>query len=493
MVNIKETFSNIMDRFRGNTAKKEQYNQFATGQEWLRNLMATGGISQGFLSDIYNEETLTPHVEMRECVEMYQTNSFIVTGVEALRDILLGRDVRFVSEDTETEKYFNKWGETSDFFRYLPEAVENYIKVGNGYLEPLMGEKSGLPRKWLPVPRACWIWCQREINQKVEMVKGNVKKKNIEQIHYWEEVPSYYRDTNAQRIVVSYDRWSTQQHSIRAVDLGYNLLHIRWGVGHVPMYGRSPLASSVSDGKVLREIERAMAVIARYKAIPRKVITVNPPQGSVQSTTSLDRIIQYWNGMSDLESPIFKNVDMNIQDLSYAGQEPQFQAIVDYLKTKITSTLIPSYYIHGDVTRYAVALEQKNEFNLVCESRRKDISNTIDDFLQWYVTKFNKTPDELRKPSEMGLQLSSDIYIEFGDFDFPTRRELVSEATLQWNAGGITLDEYREALGLDPVGGDLGDAFKHELTSLGPPGQGVPVSPRDISPFEADKNDRGKK
>lgn len=478
---VRETLNRVGKAVLG-SSKKEMQSQYASSNEWMRDLLAHGGLSQQFLSDIYSDEILTPHNEMKECVDMYHTNSFIVTGVEALRDILLGREISFVSTDDETQEYFEKWAIDSDFFRYLPEAVENYVKVGNGYMEPLPGERSGLPRKWLPVPRACYIWCVREIHDHAEMVKGVTRTKKVERTHYWEEVPNYYRNDDAQRVNVSYDRWGTRMYSIRAVDLGYNLLHLKWGVGHVPMYGRSPLASSVSDGKVLREIERAMAVIARYKAIPRKVVTVNPPPNSVQSTVSLDRIIQYWNGMSDLESPIFKNVDINIQDLSYAGQEPQFQALVDYLKSKITSTLIPSYYIHGDVTRYAVALEQKNEFNLVCESRRKDIGSPIDDFLQWYVEKFNSTPDDLRMSSEMGLELSGDVHIEFGEFDFPTRRELVSEATLQWNSGGMTLNEYREALGLDPVEGDFGDAFKYELTST--PDVPVAQSPRMRSPFE---------
>ena len=482
---VRESMGKIMDRVVGTSVKREMAQQYVNSQAWLRDIMARGGLSQQFINDIYNDEILTPHNEMQECVNMYHSNAFVVTGVEALSDLLLGRDIRFISGDKDTQDFFNKWGKDTDFFRYLPEAIENYVKVGNGYLEPLSGQLSGLPRKWLPVPRANFIWVVREMGEHTDIVDGEPQITEVERLHYWEQVPDYFRNDDAQRVNVSYDRWGTQTYSIRAVNLGYNLLHLKWGVSHVPFYGRSPLASSVSDGKVLREMERAMAVIARYKAIPRKVVTVNPASGSIMGSTNLDKMIQYWNGLSDMENPMFKGVDIDIKDLSYAGQEPQFQVAVDYLKQKVTSALIPSFYIHGNITRYAVALEQKNEFNLICESRRKDVANPINDFIQDFVKQFNSTPDSRRKDSERGLKLSKDIYIEFGDFDYPTRSELVTEATMQWNSGGITLNEYREALGKEPLEDDMGDAFKHELTALEP--VSVSPSPRDRSPFDDDE------
>lgn len=441
---IKERFKAIANIFKS----KEQY--YPSGQEWLRDLMTRGaGYGGGFLSDIYLDRVLTPHEEMYECEKMYRENAFITSVVELLKDIIIGRELTVETEDDATREFYEKWFRTSGYYRALGEAIENFIKCGNGYIQILRGLETGIPKKALAIPRVWNIWILKEKDE-----NGN------ERLRYIEELPRYSKGEGVKNFTVYYEKDSTYKKRIRGIEYKNYIQHFKWGISHVSLYGRSPLASALSDGKILREIERAMAVIARYKAIPRKVINITNPDGTPVESTEINEIIEYWNSLSDLENPVIGGKKVELQDLSYSGRELNFQVMIDYLKRKITTAFAPDFYVHGDVTTYAVALEQKNLFYLRVMALRRMIEEQINELLEEIRIKNNSLPRSKRGHNWILLHPAK---VKFGEFDFETKEEERALALNLWNAGLITLNETRVMLGLDTIKEDFGDAYKWEL------------------------------
>jgi len=462
---IRESFSRLSP-FRA----KEDID-YPSAQMWMQRLMMGGTHGGDFLKDIYGDYILTPHEEMWECEKMSRENAFIQTAVEILKDILIGNELTVEAEDDDeyTKDFYDEWIQKSGYKLALAEAIENFIKLGNGYIEILPGLKTGIPRKAIPIPRAWKIWI-------IPDEQGN--------LHYYEEVPKTYRGKEAETVKVNYEGYG-RYRTIRAVEYKNPIQHFKWGISHIPHYGRSPLASAISDNKILREIERAMAVVARYKAIPRKLISINNADGMGISQKEIDNIIEYWNNLSDLENPVIGGKKIDLLDLSYAGQELNYDPMISYLKKKITSVLAPQFYVHGDTTTYAVALEQKNLFYLTVMARRQMIEQPINDLFEEIRIKHNSLPVELRGKDWQPLKKA---WVKFGEFDFETKEEERAMALNLWNSGLITLDEARQKFELPPIGDEQGgNAFKWDITNLQPVQQPMSISPRAI------KDDREKR
>lgn len=426
---------------------------YPSSKAWLQSLMGGGGMTASpFIRDIYHDTVLTPHHEMRLCQMAYYFNSYITSSVELMRDVTMGRDFRIDSEDSYTRNFLQTWADRAHFIQAAREALEGYYITGNGYIEPLMGVTTGAPVRIEPVahPENIWIIPQGESCQ------------------YLEQVPWSYQGSNASAVTVGYGRTApTWRQRIRAINYGLDgLYHFKHGIGPVPMYGRSSIASSISDHKVLRELERAIAVIARYKAIPKKGINLYDVNGRPM-TGSREHIIDYLNNLSDLDNPVFTGVKLDVKDLSYTGDVAHFDTLIDYLKKKVTAAFVPSFYLHGDVTNYAVAQDQKNVWYLKIEAHRDQVGTTFNQLIEDVRLAYNSAGFDLQP-----------AWIEFGEFDYPTKEEERVLALQQWEKGAITLNEVRARLGLPELDDDvIGNAFYWELRQQAPAPAWPPPGP----------------
>lgn len=436
---------NIRETFRGFFRSRETATTW--GELWLKDLIRGGMKGDNFLKNIYQDKILTPHEEMWECEKIYRENAFVVSAIQILKDIILGNKLSVETDDEATREWWERYFENTKFKQALGEAIENFLKVGNGYIEKVYNGRQ-IPSMFYPVARAWAIWILKEGKRK----------------RYIEELPKGYRGENVQNFKVSYSKYDIAQRMIRGIEYKNPLLHLKYGISHVPEYGRSPLASAINDATILKEIERAMAVISRYKAIPRKLLNLKNHDGTGVNPKVLQNIIEYLNSLSDMENPVIGGVEADVKDLSYSSAGINFSVMIDYLKRKLTSAFAPDFYVHGDITTYAVALEQKNLFYLRVMAIRQMIAQPINEMMEEIRTAINLTPRTDRDKDFVVLHPAT---IKFGEFDFDTKAEERINALNMWNAGLITLNEARVRMGLDEIEDEMGEAYKWELSNVG--------------------------
>jgi len=381
-----------------------------------------------FVSDVYSEKTLTPHEEMLECRRLYDTNGLVVSAVQTMRDFIIGDEISVETEDNATKKFFEKFFIDSNFKEALKVAIENMIITGNGYIEV---DNPDYPSKFYPVTRSEFIWLDLDKN-------GNI-------IRYIQEIPGSQLGLKVKQFTLRYI-YGTKR-AVRGIEIpNTKLIHLPYGLSRVEGYGRSPLASVINDGKILREIERALALVARYKAINKKIITFEDATDS-----EVMMIKNYFSNLEDFENPII-NKKVDLADLT--PQQVNLQSLtsyVDYLKRKITSALAPEFVIHGDAPNYATAQAQQRAFIIRINSIREVIEPKLTKIIRKVAIKY---------------KLDQLVQFKFGEFNFELREEKTKRILDMYNAGLITLNEARQELGLDKYEG--GDIFSWETKPSNP-------------------------
>jgi len=387
----------------------------------LWTLIKTSG-NKRFISDIYNEKTITPHEEMTECRRLYDTNGLVVSAVQTMRDFIIGDEIGVETEDNATKRFFDKFFIDSNFKHSLKIAIENMIITGNGYIEL---DNPASPTKFYPIMRSEFIWLDMD-------TKGNL-------IRYIQEIPGSQLGLKVKHFNIKYV-YGTKR-AVKGIEIPADkLIHLPYGLSRVEGYGRSPLASVISDGKILREIERALALVARYKAINKKILSFEDA-----SDSKILAIQRYFSNLEDFENPII-NEKVELADLT--PQQVNLQSLtsyVDYLKRKITSALAPEFVIHGDAPNYATAQAQQRAFIIRINSIREMIEPTLTKILRRIAIKHKLDPL---------------IKFKFGEFNFELREEKTKRILDMYNSGLITLNEARKELGLEQVEG--ADVFSWE-------------------------------
>jgi len=420
------------------TKETSAVNQFS-------NDVAVGGASlrsSNFIKDLFNDRILTPHEEMRQCEVLYRSNAYIPTSVELFTDAVLGREVKIKSKDVRTRLFFQNYI-MPRLLAPLREGVEQMSYKGNGYIEILRGMNTNMPLNFTGMPRPEDVYI---ISKPGEVPTEYVIK---------------YKSTVGMKGLKSYsiNYLGQKIETIRGIGIpSENIIHLKYGISHIPEYGRSSLASAVSDGKIVREMERDLAVISRFKAIAKWIINVRNIDQTAISAEEIEEIEKYFADIQDFENPIVGNKDVTVTDMAYGGKHENLDPMLTYFTKKITSSMAPSFYILGDITNYAVAQEQKNIFFLRVQAVRDQVAKAINPVL---------------KEIAQSRNLSLDVEINFGEFDFPTRELLEKEVQDKFRSGLITLNEARQALGYKKLEDSIGDAFNFELQAPSLLEQGV--------------------
>lgn len=395
--------------------------------------------TQGFLDDLYNEEELDPHEEMQRAEEIYRSNTYVVKGVDTMANALLGRQTTVTTKSDQgadddvkaMRRHFDR-----RLKKEMREAVENAVKTGNGYIT--VKKENGV-YEYSSIPRSEDVYIEYDDD-------FNVK-------YYVVEVPQDIANQRQyQSFKVGYGRH--QERQVRGFRLEKDeVIHLKIGTSHVPVYGRSSLASAADDIKILRELERDQAVIARYKSVPRKILELDDIDGQRVPDTKVAEVKQKLQSMQDYEN-LYTNRSINVKDMSYAGEVPNLQPAIQYFTEKIVSGLAPSFYMFGKESTYAVSNDQKNMYLLKIQSIRDGFKEPINEQLR-------------RVASDKGLD-AGQVTVEFGEFDFPTEDETAQKAREQFRAGLITLNEARNKLGLEPADDEIGDLYRFEIEQNSP-------------------------
>ena len=393
--------------------------------------------------DLFKDYYLTPHEEMEKCLQAYNTDGLISSAVDSLTDFFMGNDFKVDGDDKATNKFFDGMIDNMEpsLFESAREAVENTIKTGNGYVE-VEYDKNGLPIKFFPVADSSRIYINCDpFGQPLKKVvfdsrTGERKYVWDTEEYYIQRVPDNFDEKGtglkAKWYSLSYYHSNFKEIKIRGIPIPKkNLIHFKWGTGDLGVYGRSFIASVLDDHEILKRMEKAMGIIAKYKAVPKKIIS--PKDGDEFSNEESEELATYFEGLEDDENAVLtKPIEQS--DLSYAGKDINFSGTIDHVRRKIISGLTPEFLIgYGMDTNRATADQMLIAFMLRLETKRKIWERQwTSSLIKPYLFKYG---DWMKKAE-----------ISFGDLDFRTPAERNNEIRAKWTSNQVTYNEMREEL-----------------------------------------------
>lgn len=399
-----------------------------------------GTTQYGSIRGIYSGRERSPHDEMEVCTEIYKRDPVIVEASQLLTNAILGRDLNIEHEDDEVEIFLNQ-NVLSKLREPLREGIENMVVKGNGYIE-VVRDSQGTPIDFKTVPRAEDMF--------VDYGRG------FEVTRYIKEMP---RQMDYDSHSIAYP--TQRKRLVHGIEFEPNeIIHLKYGTSFNPIYGRSGLASAIDSGRILHELERDMAVLARWKSIGYKFNNITDEDGEPIGDEEWKNLKQQIQNREQFEDMFVSGKKIEKTDMSYQGEFANLQPGIEYIKQKITGVLAPSFYIHGSETNYAVAKEQKNSYYLSVQALREQI-NVVNQVINEIV--------------EARFQTDQRANLVFGDFDFATREDKVEETRQMWNDGLITIGQAKEMFPNDISDkieipeGIPEDAYKFELTDTSPP------------------------
>jgi len=418
---LKDRFSQVTNKIKEN---------LTTSSESVPPFLGSSTAHYASEPDIFGETIKTPHGEMKASRKIYRNLPQVNASIELFTDMVMGRNLTIETEDPEAEYYFNNYI-LPKLKPALREAVENYCITGNGYIEILRNPSSGKPVNFVPIPESEKMYI--DYNQNFQPTKYILKNK----LRKGEGVTVRYYPNKTSKKHIKGDVFDTD-----------DIIHLKNGVSKIPVYGRSDIASAYDDYQIYDELQRDLAVISRWKSIAKHILTIKNIDDSPltkEEKEDFDKAIKE----SDDNENIITNKAVEKTDLGYNGKHEDIQKHIKEINKRITSTIIPSFYMHGDVTNYAVAEDQKSGLYLRIQSKRDS-----------FIDKINKV---LREIASFEGYTDSEPELNFGEFDFPTKKEKIKNIATAWKNGGCRLQDYQKVLGIEPDP-DFGDAYKWELT-----------------------------
>lgn len=419
--NLKE-YSNVQD-------KLDQLLQNVTPQ----------GVSFKLAKDIYSRKELTIHQEKQLCKKAYNEVSFVQMSLNNLISVIEGDHPKICSDNSLIEKYGNKWAKISGWASAKKDAEMEALKSGDGYVRKIKGDKGSY--KYFNIPNAEDIY----IDWDYECMRP---KRYIQKL-YFSEAQAKKLGIKSYNLVTPFGF-----ETIQGIEYSTNeIIHFKYGDGPFGIYGRSAIASIINDVSVLDRLERSIAIIAMFKAIPQKILmpkAIKSDKPIRWTKQEVDTIGEYLSDQKDYESPIL-NVPIEALNVTDSGQIIELNGYLDYYKRKITIALSPEFIAHGDIVNRSVGDNQKQVYYLSVIHLRNNFIEPIEESLQEGLTlSLNVIKDK--------VNIDFDIFwYEWGEFDVETRELKNTRLMNEYNSGLITLNEYREEVGYkrDELLGDL--------------------------------------
>jgi len=414
-----------------------------------------------FGQDIFRDKIWYPHEEMTMCVEMYNRNSFAQSAINTMKDFIKGGDVVVKSDDKITQIRAQRYLEDLGIDTWIDEVIENVLKTGNSYLEiDYEDAEWKKPRKCYPLADSSQIYIncdefglpkkeEKVVTDPITKQPKKITARNEEE-YFVQRINPMYKLKNAKWYDMSY-HYGSLFHKFRIYGVPINkrkMIQFRLNLGDTGMYGRSYLASALDDYEILKQIERSIAVIAKYKAVPRDIIMYGD-KDNPSTDEELDEFIVYLESLEKDESAIV-NKPIKRESLAYAGQDINLDYMIQHVRKKIISGIAPDFMMGlGDQVNKATAQISLISYILAIYSKRKLFLKPIETFL---LKPF------LRRE---GLQ---EAHLEFGELDFETQSEKVNRVGGLWVQNLVTFNEARSMLGMSSIG-DTGEVYYLEWQS----------------------------
>ena len=432
------------------------------------------GAFHAFDRDIFREKFWYPHEEMSQCVDMYNRNSFTQSAVNTMKEFIKGGDIIVKSTDEASRIQAQAEMDNLDVDGWVDEIIENTIKTGNGYLEVDFADAEWKkPLKCYPIADSSRIYinCDEFGLPKKEKVMvtdpithepAYVEKRNEEEF-YVQRIDAGFKHAKAKWYDMSY-HVGFQFKKFRVYGIPINkrkIIHFKLNIGDTGIYARSYLAATLDDWEILKQIERSIAIIAKYKAVPRDILMYGDKDNPA-TDDELDEFIIYLESLEKDESAIV-NKPIKRESLAYSGQDINLEYMINHIKKKLIAGIAPDFMMGvGDSLSKATAQISLISYILAIYSKRKLFLKPIEKyFLKPFCAK-----NKLKK-----------CWLEFGELDFETKSEKTNRVGALWTQNLITFNRASEMLG-EPSIGDVGNVYYLEWqTSMMESGMGFPELP----------------
>ena len=418
-------------------------------------------------TDIYRQRIMTPHQMMEEINIAYDTNPIFRSAVDTCADFIYGGDITFHSDDKFTEERGNAFIKEIGIDHWILQAIRETIKCGNGWVEMDFNPVTQLPQKFYPQADSSrwYINCNEHGNAKtikklVQEADGRWVQKDVENLD------EYYIQRIAPGIQYKHAKWynlsyylNQQFRQFRIYGIPINkdkMIHFKLNIGVTGIYGQSYLASAINDNLILNELEKSIAVLAKYKAVPRKIIQYgdkdNPATGE-----ELDDFVIYLESLQRDEDPLV-NKPIKMDDLSFAGQDINLDYMLNHIRKKLIAGVVPEFLTgYGADVNRATAQIELISYILSIYSKRKVFLHTLEEMilLPWLERE--------------GLETG---HLEFNELDFETKDEKTARVMQLWSSNLRTLNDCLDELGYNKIGAE-GDVYYTEWQSGMMPDMGM--------------------
>jgi len=417
-----------------NPFKKKEKKETLSVQDKLDDLLnnfGQAGVGFKMAKDIFSETSLTIHQEKARCKKAYNDNSYLQTAVNNLVNVIMGENPEIFSENQVIKKYAKKWAKFSNWKKAKKEAIQEAIITGDGYVKKIKGNLGNFKYQHIENSEDMYI----EYDWQKEQPKRYIRR-------------YYYTQAQAKNLGLKAFTIKTINGVETIFGVEYSpdeIIHFQFNHNYERQYGRSPIASVLNDVSIMNRIERSIAVISMFKAIPQKILTPKQTSNEINNWTSqqIKLIEGQLKSQKDYESSIV-GTPMDSLNVTDSGQIIDLNGYLDYFKRKISICLSPEFIVHGELVNRNTSTEQKQFFYLSVVSIRDEFIDEIEDSLEG----LNKSLQTLR---DKGINVPNATF-EFiwGDFDVELRPEKNQRIKEEVISGLITLNEYREQMGYEP-------------------------------------------
>ena len=382
------------------------------------------GLNYKYAQDIFTKKTYTLHEEKAKCKKAYADNSYLQMGVNYLLNIIFGDNPRIVSKNESLTIYATRWMYFSEYLKEARAGIKEAIITGDGYVQKIKGDLGSFKYRNIDTSEDMYIEYDYQNNR---------VKRYIQRV--------YYTQANAMDVKIGTFKLSTPRgfETINGIEYSPDeIIHFKFMDNIFGTYGRSPISAVLNDVEIIDQMERAISVIARYKAIPKKVI--------MPDTTNIDermgdkevkKLKEVLTNLQDFESPVI-GTKLNSINLTDGGQALDMRPYLDYFKQKISVVLTPQFIAHGEIVNRATSQEEKQIYFLSISSIRSEFLPVIEETSrEGLVASLKVLEDKKVKVPKARFNFV------FGRYDVELRDEKNIRMMNEWNNGLITLDEYR--------------------------------------------------
>ena len=377
----------------------------------------------------------TPHYIMSRVYDIIENRPSVQSGLDML-NLFVFSDFGFKSDDEKSVMYANKWWEARE--SWLLDEIKAYSKledgIGTTYVEPIYNDNGAISNFYhIPDPS--------KIYKNTHCID--------EEVDYWiMEVPlnvRTYEGINPKYYLFNYlDGEVFGTKHVYGIGLPKSkLIQFKTVGGKDPNYGWGMLSSAVDNDDVLREILKNWSLMAKYRALARKIIGVYNHGGEPVDGDELQNLQSQFMNLEEEDSMLL-NKRIDSTDLSFTGQDNSMQGEASTIMRENSSSLVPSFMTaFSQDGSMATAREAKVPFGLKLQSMMKR-----------KVIQLNKLIIEegMKKDAPW---LADDLTVDLGPIDLYDFVEKANTYSMLYNTRLITFNEFRRALGLDAVeGGD---------------------------------------